>query len=93
MNVRYVYRRSFAVDFATDAGEGVLAILPRFECQSHSNDLEGVCEKDRDAACYGSRRESPYMRLLLPRGNDDSADLLIRQELDSCIWEYSKQRR
>lgn len=52
MDVWDAYGRSLAVDFATDAVEGVLAVLSRFKGQPYSDDFEGVCEEDGDTACY-----------------------------------------
>lgn len=57
------------------------------ECQAHADDFERVGEKDGDDARDGAGCEAPARGLFGAVGDEEGANLLVREEFDAAVGE------
>lgn len=82
---------SFVVDLAADSLEGGAGVLFRFEGETHPDYLEGVGEEDGGHAGGGAGEEPADGGFLGGGGDEDRADLLVGEEFDGCVGEYTEE--
>lgn len=80
------------VDCFADLSQTSLVMCFCLKSQSHADNFERVGEADGDGAGQAATEESADGRLFVFGRDDDGADLLIGEELDTGVGKDTEQR-